>query len=106
MKKTLLLTLSPFLFGAVAVQAQTSATATPSATAVKAKAVSDEKTPVKPEELPAAVKQTLTSEAYKGWEVGEAFWITNEQAAYYEINMKQAEKTLLVKIDKEGKKID
>jgi hypothetical protein len=103
MKKTILLSLAPFVFGAVAVQAQTAATETAATEVVKP---TNDKKPVKKEELPEAVKTTLASEAYKGWEAGDIFWVTTEKTAYYEITMKQAEKTLLVKLDKEGKKVD
>jgi hypothetical protein len=109
MKKTILLTLSPFLFGAIAVQAQTSAATTP-ATTVTATAVAttpaDERTAVKQEELPAAVKQTLAADEYKGWETASIFWVKNEKAEYYEVSLKQADKVSVVKLNKDGKKVD
>jgi hypothetical protein len=107
MKKTILLTLSPFLFGAIAVQAQNQAApATTETTATEVAAKTAEKTPVKKEALPAPVLKALASDDYKGWEFSDASWVKENGLEYYEINLKQEEKTTQVKLNKEGQKMN
>lgn len=63
----------------------------------------DEKTAVKPEELPESVKKSLSADEYKGWTVQSASLVKSAAASHYEIqvaNEKNETKTL--KFDKEG----
>ncbi len=66
-----------------------------------------EKVAVKPEDLPEAVKTTLSGEAYTGWEVSGAFLVTKEdKSQYFEIAVKKGEETATVNLDKDGKKVE
>lgn len=66
-----------------------------------------EKVPVKPEDLPEAVKTALAGDAYKGWEVTGASLVTKEdKTQYFEIAVKKGEETATVNLDKEGKKVE
>lgn len=100
----IVITLAPFLFGAVSVDAQT-ATGTPEITITKSTLTSNQ-TPVKFEELPEPVRKALQADEYKGWSFSQANLFKTEKAEYYEIELKQAEKVIAVKFDKEGKKLD
>ena len=64
-----------------------------------------DKKPIKKEELPEPVKTTLAGPDFKGWEITEAFSVKEEKAEYYEVNLKNVDKTMTVKLDKDGKKI-
>ena len=65
------------------------------------------KVPVKPEDLPEAVKTALAGDAYKGWEVTGASLVTKEdKTQYFEIAVKKGEETATVNLDKEGKKVE
>ena len=66
---------------------------------------SKSKTPVKPEELPKAVKDVLAGDEYKGWTVSSASWIKGT-SEYYEIALTKATESKVAKLDKEGKKVD
>ncbi|HTH56011.1 MAG TPA: hypothetical protein VL728_08180 [Cyclobacteriaceae bacterium] len=94
MKKQILI--SAILFGActmfVNVQARPSNTATIE-TAIQ------EKTEVKAADLPDAVKKTLASDDYKGWEIAKAY-LAKE---IYEVELKKGTETKTVKLDKDGK---
>lgn len=64
----------------------------------------DSRKMVKPEELPAAVQKTLSSDKYEGWKIDKAYW--SEKKKVYEIMMKNTEgKTTKVKLDKEGEPV-
>jgi len=60
-------------------------------------------TPVKPEELPDAVKTTLAGEKFSGWEIETAFLVREEEMEYFRINLVNEEAKQTVKIDREGK---
>ena len=65
------------------------------------------KSPVKLEELPDAVKNTLKADVYKAWTPVAAYLIKTAQGAeYYQIDVKKEDKTAYVKIDKEGKVVE
>ena len=67
----------------------------------------DEKKPVKAAELPEAVKTSLTSTDYKGWEISEAFHVKKADGKEcYEVTLKSADKTKTVKLDKDGKIVE
>ncbi|MBK0383885.1 hypothetical protein I5M32_13030 [Pedobacter sp. SD-b] len=64
---------------------------------------STKSTPVKLEDLPAPVKATLASDAYKDWTPTEAFMVVEEGGkSYYQVNVKKEEKTGSVKINADG----
>ncbi|QRR03371.1 hypothetical protein [Dyadobacter sandarakinus] len=69
--------------------------------------IMQDKVAVRPDDLPEAVKSTLTSDAYAGWQVTSAFLITREDnSQYFEINLKKGEESMTANIDKFGKKVD
>ena len=61
------------------------------------------KTPVKLEDLPAAVKTTLQSEPLKVYTAVSAVWVESATASFYQINIKKDADEKYVKIDKDGK---
>ncbi|WP_221390159.1 hypothetical protein [Dyadobacter sp. NIV53] len=66
-----------------------------------------EKVAVKPEDLPEAIKTTLASDAYAGWQVVSAFLVTKaDNTQVYEISLKKGEESSTVNLDKEGKKVE
>lgn len=63
----------------------------------------DEKTTLKPEELPEPIKKSLSADAYKGWAIQSASLVKSATASHYEVlvaNDKKETKTL--KFDKDG----
>ena len=68
---------------------------------------SQEKVAVKPEDLPEAVKTTLSSDTYAGWQVLSAFLITKEdKSQFFEISLKKGEESSTVNLDKDGRKVE
>jgi hypothetical protein len=65
--------------------------------------VEAEETAVKPEELPAPVKEALSAEAFTDWEIAAATLVTEGDNAYYRIDLVKGEEKQVVKFDKEGK---
>nr|WP_295930807.1 hypothetical protein [uncultured Dyadobacter sp.] len=64
------------------------------------------KVTVRPEDLPEAVKSTLAG-SYSEWKVTSAYLVTrDDNSQYYEINIKRAEETSTLNLDKYGKKVD
>lgn len=69
--------------------------------------VAQEKVAVRPEDLPEAIKTTLSGDTYAGWQVVSAFLITKEDnSQFFEISMKKGEETSTVNLDKDGKKVE
>ncbi len=64
----------------------------------------DKRTPVKLEELPAAVKKTLSSDSYAGWTASSAVWVDGKMP-HYEITLMRGEEKNTVKLSKEGQPI-
>lgn len=64
------------------------------------------KTPVKLEDLPDPVKETLKSDKVKEWTATEAFLVKEGEAEYYLIHVRKEEQTGSLKIDKDGKVIE
>jgi hypothetical protein len=62
-----------------------------------------QKTPVKLDELPPAVKTTLTTDPVKQWTPTEAFFVKSGTTEYYEITVKKDTQTQMIKLDKDGK---
>ncbi|MCF2486546.1 hypothetical protein [Dyadobacter sp. CY347] len=72
-----------------------------------ASCVSQDKVAVRPDDLPEAVKNTLSGDAYADWKVTSAFLVTKEDnSQYFEINARKGEESTVVNLDKYGKKVD
>jgi hypothetical protein len=67
--------------------------------AVKTENAIQEKMEIKADALPEAVKKTLASDEYKGWEVSKAY----DAKGTYEVELKKGAETKTVKFDKDGK---
>jgi hypothetical protein len=66
-----------------------------------------EKVEVPVKDLPEAVKRTLATETYSGWEVSKAYLVTRENnVQYYQIDLTKGEETSSVNLDADGKKIE
>jgi len=65
----------------------------------------EEKREVKLDELPDAVKQTLTADIFKEWVPSTAFHITGEKE-YYHIEVKKGEEVRNIKIGADGKVVE
>ena len=69
--------------------------------------VNQEKVAIRPEDLPEAVKTTLSGDSYAGWQVTSAFLITKEDnSQFFEISAKKGEEMATINLDKDGKKVD
>lgn len=100
--KKIILTSATLLFFFAAATAQT--VIAPSNDATKTEVVAqDKKTEIKYEELPEAVKTTLSGDAYKSWEVTKVWH--NETKDHYEIEVKNATETKTLKFNKDGKEV-
>lgn len=67
---------------------------------------SQSKVTVRPEDLPEPVKSTLAG-SYSEWKVTSAYLVTrDDNSQHYEINIKRAEETSTLNLDKYGKKVD
>ncbi|TDH27387.1 hypothetical protein EXU57_07315 [Segetibacter sp. 3557_3] len=66
---------------------------------------SSQKAPVKAEDLPKAVKDILAGDEFKEWTVSSASWIKGNRE-YYEIALAKGTEARVVKLDKEGKKVE
>ena len=64
------------------------------------------KTPIKLEELPEAVLNTLKSDPYKQWTPTAAFSVKDGQKSYFQIDVKKEEETSSIKLDKDGKPVE
>jgi hypothetical protein len=87
-----------------ATEAVTPAPAPQEAPAVQeapAAADQDEKTKIKSEELPEAVKKALEAQEYRGWLIDAAYHVKATDS--YEVQLKNGAETKTVKFDKEGK---
>lgn len=90
---------------ATAPAAQPTATAAPAPAqqaAAQATAQADGNTKIEAASLPAAVKTSLSGADYKDWSVSNA-WQAKDGS--YVIELKKADATTTVKMDKDGKKI-
>lgn len=106
--KKVILSASILVLGAIAANAQTAAPATPAPAAVKetAAAVKAEEPSLKLEELPEAVRKTLATDEFKGMEFVSAKLVNAEAGEFYGISLKQADKTVVIKLSKEGKRVN
>jgi hypothetical protein len=80
-------------------------TDTTSATAVAVVREENDKTPVKLEDLPAAVKKTLAGSDYDGWKPVTAYWVKSEKTSYYEIEVTKGDEKKTVNLTPEGTRI-
>ncbi len=63
----------------------------------------DEKTVVKPEELPDPIKKTLAADEYKGWAIQSAALVKSATASHYEVSVANEKKeTKTLKFDEKG----
>ncbi|WP_207431322.1 hypothetical protein [Sabulibacter ruber] len=106
MKKVILSAFGLFVFATVSANAQTQ-TAQTAQTKPAATAAQDNKTPVKVEELPEAVKTALTSDAgLKEWTPTTAYLVKDAAGKeYYTIEMKKGEEKGAIKLDKDGNQV-
>jgi len=69
--------------------------------------INQDKVSVKPDDLPAAVKATISSEAFAGWKVVEAFLVTaDNKTQYYDLSVKKGNENARVKLDKNGRNVE
>jgi hypothetical protein len=61
----------------------------------------EDKTKIKSEELPEAVKKSLEAQEYRGWLIDAAFHIKSTDS--YEVQLKNGAETKVVKFSKDGK---
>ena len=61
----------------------------------------EDKTKIKSEELPEAVKKSLEAQEYRGWLIDAAYHVKSTDS--YEVELKNGAETKTVKFDKEGK---
>lgn len=106
--KKVILSASILVLGAIAANAQTAAPATPAPAAVKetAASVKAEEPSLKLEELPEAVRKTLATDEFKGMEFVSAKLVKAEAGEFYGISLKQVDKTVVIKLSKEGKRVN
>jgi len=61
----------------------------------------DDKTKIKSEELPEAVKKSLEAQEYRGWLIDAAYHVKSTDS--YEVQLKNGAETKTVKFSKDGK---
>lgn len=110
MKKVILAAVASAMIGITSVKAQTVPTpaATPApatTTASAAKPDSLQKTTVKVEELPDAVKATLQSDVLKVWTPTTASLVKSPTAEWYQVNVKKDNEERFIRIGKDGKMV-
>ena len=102
MKKVFLAAVASAIIGITTVNAQT--VAAPGQTpATATKQDSLQKTTVKVEELPDAVKATLQSDVLKVWAPTTASLVKSPTAEYYQVNVKKDNEEKFIRIGKDGK---
>lgn len=82
----------------------TAATATPG-TSVTIVGEEREKTPVKLEDLPDAVKKALKGPEFDGWKPVTAYWVKAEKSTYYEIEVTKGEEKKTVNLAADGTRV-
>lgn len=66
-----------------------------------------DKTPVKPEDLPDAVKAALAGEEYAEWSVKEAFSVAPADGVpFYEISLQKDQETKVVNLNEAGEVVE
>jgi len=61
----------------------------------------EDKTKIKSEELPEAVKKSLEAQEYRGWLIDAAYHVKSTDS--YEVQLKNGAETKTVKFNKDGK---
>jgi hypothetical protein len=64
------------------------------------------KTPIKLEELPAAITDILKTDPYKAWTPTAAWSVKDGQKVYFQVDVKKEEETGSLKFDKDGKPVE
>ena len=64
------------------------------------------KTPIKLEELPEAIQNTLKTDPYKEWTATAAFKVKDGTKEYYQVDVKKEEQIGSLKFDKDGKPVE
>lgn len=64
------------------------------------------KTPIKLEELPAAIKTVLAAEPYSKWTPTAAFTVKDGAKEYFQVDVKKEEQVGSLKFDKDGKPVE
>lgn len=104
MKKLFVLSATLFAFGTFAVNAQ-NAPATPAAAAVAQEPVKAAEIAIsKAEDLPEGVRKTLASDEFKNLQFSSATLVKEEKREYYNVVLKEGEKTVSVKLNADGTK--
>jgi hypothetical protein len=96
--KKLFFSISLVLFSAVMVFAQETVKET--AVIEQGNDVQDEKVEIKADELPEAVRTTLSTEEYKDWTIEKAYHIKTNN--HYEVKLKKGSESKSIKFDKDG----
>lgn len=65
----------------------------------------EQETPVRPEELPEAVKTVLSGENYAGWSITAASLVNGGENEYYKVELTKGEEKQVVKLNKEGQAV-
>ena len=65
----------------------------------------DEKTPVRMEDLPAAVRKSLQDAEHEGWTPYMAYWIREGKSSYYEVELAKDKDRKVVKLNDKGARI-
>lgn len=65
----------------------------------------DEKTPVKLEDLPEAVKKALKGPEFEGWMPVLAYWVKLEKSSFYEIELRKGDEKKIVNLTAEGTRV-
>ena len=103
MKKIIIAAIAFSTVGYASAQATETKTSAEVATTVSADD-QEKRTPVKLEDLPAAVNKTLAGDSYAGWKPSSAVWIDGK-VPHYEIQLMRGEEKNTVKLSKEGQPI-
>ncbi len=104
MKKLMILAV---MFGVVSVASVQASTQVTNSQTPGYYLTSQEKVEIKAEDLPEAVRRTLTEDSYKDWTVSKAYSVTDDKGThYYEVALVKGEETATVKLDKEGKVLE
>ena len=64
------------------------------------------KTPIKLEELPAAITDILKTDPYKAWTPIAAWSVKDGQKVYFQVDVKKEEENGSLKFDKDGKPVE
>ena len=85
--------------------AQSTAAATSQGTSVTIVNEEREKTPVKLEDLPDAVKKALKGPEFDGWKPVTAYWVKTDKSSYYEIDVTKGEEKKTVNLAADGTRV-